>query len=144
MTVWCRSTWLTTDPSEYVAVVTGCRVLDRLRDGDAETSRRVRLTREHTAAELGLIGRGGEDLGAPRLHECTPVRLLLVRDLDHVDHDLESEQTAGERERRSPLPGAGLRGQALDALLGVVVGLRDRGVGLVRPRRRGPFVLVEN
>ena len=99
---------------------------------------------EHAATELGLIGRGGEDLRAPRLHEGAPVRLLLIRDLDHVDHDLEAEEAARERECRAPLAGAGLGGQPLDAFLGVVVRLRHRGVGFVRSRRRCALVLVED
>ena len=99
---------------------------------------------EHAATELGLVGRGGEDLRAPRLHEGAAVRLLLVRDLDHVDHDLEAEEATRERERRAPLAGAGLGGQPLDAFLGVVVRLRHRGVGLVGSRRRCSLVLVED
>ncbi len=102
------------------------------------------LSCEHAATELGLIGRGWEHLRAPRLHQGAAIWLLLIRDIDHVDHDLEPEQAAREGECRAPLAGAGLGGEPLDAFLGVVVGLCHRGVGFVRPRWRCALVLVED
>src|SRR5919201_3022851 len=99
--------------------------------------------------EDGLSGlrvlRGARhDLRAPRLDHRAPVRLLLVRDLDHVDLALEPDQPAGERERASPLPGAGLGREAGAAFLLVVVRLRHRGVRLVASGRADSLVLVED
>ena len=76
------------------------------------------------------------------LDEAAAVRLLVVRDLHHPHVDLEPEDAACECKRRAPLAGAGLGRQARDAFLLVVVGLRDRGVRLVRARGRDAFVLV--
>src|SRR5207247_7557696 len=71
-------------------------------------------------------------------------RLLLVRDLDHVDLALEADQLAGERERAPPLARAGLGRQARAPFLLVVERLRDGGVRLVAPRRADALVLVED
>jgi hypothetical protein len=79
---------------------------------------------------------------APALHHRPPVGLLVVAGADHVDHALEPDQGAGEREGRAPLPGAGLGRQPLDAGLLVGVRLGDRAVGLVRSGRRDALVLV--
>src|ERR671934_360823 len=84
------------------------------------------------------------DLRAPRLDHRAPVRLLLVRDLDHVDLALEPDQPARERERAPPLARAGLGREARAAFLLVVEGLRDRRVRLVAPRRADALVLVED
>ena len=81
---------------------------------------------------------------APGLHHRAPVGLLVVARADHEDLALEPEQRAGERERGAPLAGAGLRGELLDPGLRVLVGLRHRGVGLVRARGRDALVLVED
>ena len=97
---------------------------------------------ENRAAGVRLLGRARDDTGAERLDESAPVRLLVVRDPDHVDVHLEPEDRARERERRAPLPCAGLGREPRDALGLVVVGLRDRRVRLVRAGRRDALVLV--
>src|SRR5207253_5816011 len=99
---------------------------------------------EDRAAGLRVLGWARHDLGAPSLDHRAPVRLLLVRDLDHVDLALEPDQLAGERERAPPLARAGLGGKARAAFLLVVDGLRDLRVRLVAPRRADAFVLVED
>ncbi len=81
-------------------------------------------------------------LGAPQLHHALAVRLLGAGDLDHVDGAFQAEHGTGERQRAPPLTGAGLGRQAADTGLLVVVGLRNRGVRLVRPGRGNPFVFV--
>src|SRR3954454_11738082 len=96
------------------------------------------------AARLGAVARRAVHARAPRLHHRAPVRLLVVAGADHEDLALEPEQRAGERERRAPLPRAGLGTELLDAGLGVLVGLRHRGVRLVRAGRGYAFVLVED
>ena len=80
--------------------------------------------------------------GPEGLHHEAPIRLLVVAGPDLPDLAAEAEERAGEGERRPPLPGPGLGGEAADPGLGVVVGLRDRGVGLVTAGRADPLVLV--
>jgi hypothetical protein len=55
---------------------------------------------------------------------------------------VEAEEAAGEGQRAAPLAGAGLGDHVLHPRRGVVPRLRHGGVGLVRPRRAGPLVLV--
>src|SRR5205807_7796250 len=120
------------------------RVLDRLRDRDPEAARRVRVLLEDRAAGLGVARRARDDLRAPGLDHRAPVRLLLVRDLDHVDLALEPNQLARERERAPPLARAGLGREPRAPFLLVVEGLRDRRVWLVAPRRADALVFVED
>ncbi len=87
------------------------------------------------AAGLGHVRGRAVDGRAPGLHHRAAVRLLVVARADHPDLALEPEQLAGKRQRRSPLSGAGLGRELADPGLGVLVGLRDRGVRLVRTRR---------
>ena len=79
---------------------------------------------------------------AERLDHHPPVGLLVVRRPHLPDLAGEAVLRAGERQRRAPLAGSGLRGEPLDPGLGVVERLRNRGVRLVRAGRRDPFVLV--
>src|SRR5206468_2589023 len=129
-------------------------VLDRFRDREAETARTLWILRQRGAAGIRVGAGARDDLRTPRLHEDPPVRLLVVRNADHVDLALEVEHPRGEGEGASPLTRAGLGGEALGALLLVVVRLRDRGVGLVAAggtdalplvvdARRGPEHLLE-
>ena len=92
--------------------------------------------------EAVVSERARDALGAEALHEGAPVGLLLEAHLHHVDHDLEPEEGPGERQGRPPLTRAGLCGDALDALLLVVEGLGDRGVGLVAAGRAHALVFV--
>ena len=85
-------------------------------------------------ARLGGVAGRADHGRAPALHHRAPVRLLVVARADHVDHALEPEQAAGQRQRRAPLAGARLRREPPDAGLLVRVGLRDRAVRLVRAR----------
>jgi len=76
------------------------------------------------------------------MHHRAAVGFLPVADLDHVDPHFQSKHLPGQRHRAAPLPGAGFGGDALDTGLGVVIGLGDRGVDLVRAGRGDAFVLV--
>ena len=105
-----------------------------------ESGRRL----EDGAPGLRVRRRARDDLGAPRLDQRAPERLLVVGDPNHVDLALEPDQLAGERERAPPLAGAGLGRKPRAALLLVVEGLRDRGVRLVAPGRADALVLVED
>ncbi len=81
---------------------------------------------------------------AVRLHHHTPVWLLLVRDLDHVDFEIQPEEVAGQRKGRAPLSGSGLGSECLGASCLVEEGLRDGCVGFVTAGRRNALVLVVN
>src|SRR5262249_12715310 len=118
------------------------RVLHRLADGDAEAARRIRIALEDFLARLSVGTGTGDDLGAPRLHHDAAVRLLLIRDLDHVDLALQAKEAARHRQRRAPLTGARLGADARDLLLLVVVRLGHRGVRLVTPGGAHTLVLV--
>ena len=94
------------------------------------------------APGLGDVRRRAVHGRAPGLHHRSPVRLLVIARADHPDLAFEPEQPARERERRSPLPGAGLGRQLLDPGRRVLIRLGDGGVGLVRPGGRDALVLV--
>src|SRR5256885_16774786 len=121
----------------------GC-ALDRLGDRDPEAARRVRMLLQDLPPGLRLFGRARHDLRAPGLDQRAPVRLLLVRDPDHVDLALEPDQPARKRERAPPLPRAGLRREARPPFLLVVVGLRHSRIRLVTSGRADTLVLVED
>ena len=112
----------------------------RLGNGDAERARAVGMFLQDGAAAIGLVRRRRDAARAIGLHQRAAVRLLIERHPHLEDQHVDAEQRAGEGERRAPLPGAGLGAQPLDTGLLVVPGLRDRGVGLVRARRRDAFV----
>src|SRR5829696_4488497 len=133
------------DAAERVrGVVALRRVLDRLRDRDAEAARRVRELVQDRAPALRVARRARDDLGAPELDHRAPERLLVVGDANHVDLALEADQLARERERAPPLAGAGLGRKPRPALLFVVVRLRHGGVRLVAAGRADALVLVED
>ena len=79
---------------------------------------------------------------AESLDHHPAVRLRVVRSADLPHLALEAEHRAGHRQRRAPLPGAGLGGQPAYALLGVVERLRHRGIRLVAAGRADALVLV--
>ena len=81
-------------------------------------------------------------VAAPGLDHRPAVGLLVVGDADHEHLAFELEHLTGERQRRAPLPGAGLGRELANPGLRVVERLRDRGVRLVRARRRDALVLV--
>ena len=116
---------------------------DGLGDRDAEAARSspgcsARIARPALVSSDGLATTRPPNVSI----SAAPVRLLVVRHPDHADVDLEAEDPAREGERRAPLTGARLGREALDALLLVVVRLRDGGVRLVRAGRRDALVLV--
>ena len=142
ITVWCMSTWLSTEPSEYAASGIGGGALDGLRDREAERAERLGVGLERRAARVRHVRRAGVHGAAERLHHDAPVRLLAVGDADHEDLALEAVELRRVGERRAPLPGAGLGRDALAPVLRAVERLRHGRVGLVRARRAAALVLV--
>ena len=101
------------------------------------------VAREHLAAEVGLHRRARDAARAEGLHERAAVRLLVVGDPHHEDLNLDAEERAGKRERRSPLSRRRSRSRSSrDAGFLVVEGLRDGRVRLVAAGRAHAFVLV--
>jgi len=100
------------------------------------------------SGSLARIARPGQRAGAgyhrraPGLHQHAAIGLLLVAHPDHVDHAIDVEELAGEAQGAAPLSRSRLRRDAFGAFLRVVVGLRDRRVGLVAAGGAAPFVLV--
>ena len=99
MTVWCRQTWFSTLPREYLVLRMRDRVLDGLADGDAEAAGALRVLGQQLAPEFGLVAGAGMDRRAPGVHQHPAIRLVLVADLDHIDVALQAEQLAGQRQR---------------------------------------------
>ena len=125
--------------ARVVGVLYGC--LDRLGDRQPEVARAVGIVGQSAASRVGQRAGRGDHLGSPRVHQQLAVRFLLVADLDHEDFQVEAEVLAGQRDGRTPLSAARFGRQVLDALFGVVVGLRQGRVGLVRAGGRDAFVL---
>ena len=125
-----------------LGVLVADRPLDRLGDRNPEAAGAVRIGREDAATCLRALARRGDDLGPPGVHHQLAIGLLVVADSDHVDLAAEAEPLTGEGERAAPLARAGLGRDPFDPLLGVVIGLGDRGVGLVRARGAAALVLV--
>ena len=70
----------------------------RCRGCPGESGSSARIARPR----VRVLGRARDDARAPGLHHRAAVRLLLVRDLDHVDLALEPEELRGERDARCP------------------------------------------
>ena len=122
----------------------GDGVLDGLADGDAQAAGRMRVFRQDFAAIIGLVAGAGMHRGAPGVHEHAAVGLLAIAHPHHINVAFEPKEFAGQRQRRSPLAGAGLGRQTLGAGDLVEVSLGHRGVDLLAARRAGAFVLIVN
>ena len=142
ITVWCSSTWFSTDPSAYLVSSVCRRHFDRFGDRDAEAAGAVRRVGEDRSPVVGVRRRAGNARRAERFHEQPTIGLLVVRHPHHEDLNVDAEQRARERQRRAPLAGAGLRGDLPGARFPVVKGLRHRRVRLVAAGWTHAFVLV--
>ena len=65
------------------------------------------------------------------MHHQAAIGLLVVTHAHHIDIDIEPEVAPRKGQGRSPLTCTRLGGEALYALLVVVVGLRNGAVGFV-------------
>ena len=105
--------------------------LHGLTDGAAQRTSGVRELGQNLAAYLGGVGGRGSHIGAVGPHDLAAERLLLIGALDHEHLAVQIQIGASHAQRGTPLAGAGFGGDALEALLLGVVGLRDGGVQLV-------------
>ena len=103
----------------------------RLGDRASQTAGSPGELLEYPASGLGGVGRRGRHGRAVGAHDFAAERLLLVGTFDHVDPAFQTEERARHGERRPPLAGSGLGGDALESLLFGVVGLGDGRVELV-------------
>ena len=122
----------------------GDSILHRLADGHAQASGALGVILKDVAPYLGVLAGAGDALCPPCLHQDAAVGLLLVADLDHIDLNLNAEHRPSHAQCTSPLPGAGLRGYALDALHLVVVALSYSGIGLMATSLACPFIFIED
>ena len=126
--------------------VIGVRVLggrlDRFTDGHAQRTGGIGEALPHGPPGLGAGRRGRGNGGAVGLHLHASVRLGLIAVAHLPDVTGQAEDTARERQRSAPLPGAGLGGQSGDAGQLVVVRLRHRRVRLVAADGGSALVLV--
>ena len=114
--------------AQHIAVAgVGGGHLDGLADGAAQGAGGAGKFREDFAAHAGGIRGGGHHGGAVGAHDLPAEGLLLVADLDHIDLAVQFKVGAGHGKGRAPLPGAGLGGDALEALLFGVIRLGDGG-----------------
>ncbi len=104
---------------------------NRLRNRAAERAGGAGMLRKNFPADLGRVGRGGGDLRAVGAHDLAAEGLLLVAAFDHIHPAVKPEVAAGHGQGRAPLAGAGLGGDALQALFLGIIGLRHGGVELV-------------
>ena len=131
--------------AEHVAVAgVGDGDFDSFGNRAAERTGRAGEFGKNLAADLGFVGRRGRDVRAVGTHHFTAEGLLFVGNLNHENLAVETEVCAGHRESRAPLAGAGFGCDALQALLLCVVGLRDRGIQLVRAGGVVAFKFVVN
>ncbi len=69
------------------------------------------------------------------MHHGFTVGFLVKRDAHHVNLAFKAEFLGGKGKGRAPLSGTGLGGKTFDTLFGVVIGLGNGGVWLVRSNR---------
>ena len=118
------------------------RQLHRLRDGDAQGARGIGVLLQDRTPRDGLRAGAGEHLGSEHLHHGLAIGLLVEAHAHHEDLAIDAEEVAGHGQRRAPLAGARLGGDALDALRLVVVSLGDGRIGLVRAGGAPALVVV--
>ena len=118
--------------AQHIAIaLAGGGGLHSLADGAAQRAGGAGELSQNLAAHLGGVGGRGGHVGAVGAHDLAAEGLLLIGALHHEHAAVQSQIGAGHAERRAPLTGAGLGGNALQALLLGIVGLRDGGVQLV-------------
>ena len=87
---------------------------------------------QYFSSDLSRIGGRRNDVCAVGLHYGLAVRLLLAADFYHINVQFQAVEGACHGQRRSPLSRARLCGKRGQSLLLCVVGLRDRGIKLMR------------
>src|SRR5215469_3212883 len=100
MTVWCKSTWLSTLPSAYRTAGSGAAI------STASLIAMPRLPVESGCSASTALP-AGVDRRPIGLHQQPPVGLLVVGGPDHPHLEVQPVQRARERQRAAPLAGPG-------------------------------------
>ena len=131
-------------PKHIAIALIAHRTFYRFRNRAAQRASRTGMLRKNAAAHLSRVGRRRNYGGAESADHLAAERLLLVGTFDHEDLAVKAEIAASHRKRSAPLPGTGLRGYALEALLFSVICLRYGRIELVRAGGVVAFELIEN
>ncbi len=86
-------------------------------------------------------GRRRSDRCAESLHDRTPVGLLLITYLYHIDRTVNAELLRRIAERTAPLTGTGFRRQIGNSLFLRIIGLCDSGIQFMAAGGRNRFIL---
>ena len=105
--------------------------LDGLTDGHTERAGGVGMRLQQCASGFRQVRRRRVTDSAVRLHLDASVRLRIEGRANLPYLDVESEQRARERQRRTPLSRTGFGGELGGSLDCVVVSLRDSSIRLV-------------
>jgi hypothetical protein len=146
ITVWCRQTWFSTLPSEVLRVRdawTVCSTASLMAIPRLPATVRI-LGFSRLRPILGLVARAGIHRRAHRSASAGGDTVSTGHSSRLTIHTVHSRPNnlAGQRQRRAPLPRAGLGGQAGGSSDLVVIRLRHRGVRLVAAHRTGTLILV--
>ena len=137
MTVWCISTWFSTEPRLYFFVPPEVAATSTASEMAMPSEPLFSGSLASKARPYSVRSVGLAKTCAPKVCMIdAAVGLLVVRDLDHVDFQVHAEEVAGHRQRGAPLTGAGLGGHGFRPGGFVVKSLRDGGVRFVAAHRR--------
>lgn len=102
-----------------------------LRDRAAERAAGAGEFLKNFAPDLCRVTRAGDDIGAKGFDDRFAVGLLMEARLDHINGQGNVKIRARHGQRRAPLAGPRLGGQACQALLFGIIGLRDGRIELM-------------
>ena len=129
-------------PQRIARLLIGNSIFNGLANGYTQASRGIGIFSQYLFSCLSKVAGAGNTVGTPGHHHHPAVRLLFIAHPHHEYPAFKIEHLTRHAQRASPLAGTGLSGQPFYAKHFVVIGLRHRSVGLVRPRRAHPFILV--
>ena len=64
----------------------------RLADGDTQAARGLRVCFQYFCSHIGICTGAGHTFSPPSLHHDTPIRLLVVAYLNHIDLTFKPEE----------------------------------------------------
>ena len=123
---------LVQNAAQYVSV-TGCAGshFHRFGDGAAQRTGGSRIFLQDLTSDSGSVRGRRRHFRAVGAHHFPAEGLLLVADFDHVDLAVQTQISTGHGQGGTPLAGAGLGSDTLQALFFGIIGLSDGGVELM-------------
>ena len=107
----------------------GCnRILNSFTDGNAKAAGSFWILRLHFSAKYSLIAGAWINSRTKRLHQGFTVWLLVKAYFYHIHSALQTKKVARHGQSAAPLSRTGLRCEALDAFLFIIISLSNRGV----------------